>query len=323
MRSSQKINLTNKYEFHSSGKLNTIYMIKEFIKSHSIMREFWLPLARLRARLRGVSELSANNYMNSVVGGTMVVAPTNIPGRFEVSAISHLAMRVAIHGDYERDVTTVLAKYPKQAGTFVNVGANVGFYSVYAAKVLGYSKVLAVEPNPSAFELLCRNISANGLDGVIVAHQKCVARTEGQLQLAVVDGMPEYSSIDRIVLTSVHQKEVRHVTVSAVPLMEIVGDERVGVLFVDTEGAEEEIFAGAEDILMRDRPLIYFECSDPLLRKFGSSSAALEHRLATLGYIVRNGLAPSLRLRHPYEGEAVAYHPQQPAHGVFHGRIPR
>lgn len=286
------------------------------------MRGIWFPLAKLRAHWKGISDLPTNNYMNSVVGGTMVVAPNNIPGYFEVSAISHLAMRIAIHGDYERDVTTVLANYSKQEGTFVNIGANVGFFSVYAAKVLGYSKVVAVEPNPSAFDLLCRNISANGLNGVIDAHQKCVARKEERLQLAVVDGMPEYSSIDRIVLPAVQKKEVRQVEVSAVPLRLIVGEERVGILFVDTEGAEDEIFAGAEDILMRDLPLIYFECSEPLLRKFGSSSSALEQRLTKLGYVVRNGMAPSLRLRHPYEGEAVAFHPQQPAHSKFFGRMP-
>lgn len=272
-----------------------------------------MPLARLRARWRGVSEVPANNYQTSVVGGTMIVAPANIPGRFQVSAISHLAMRIAIYGDYEREVTTALADIGKREGLFVNIGANVGFFSIYAAKVLGYPKVIAVEPNPSAFELLCRNITANGLDGVVIPHQKCVARARGRLQLAVVEGMPEYSSIDSIVLPAVREKEVRQVEVSAVPLSDIVGDERVAMLFVDTEGAEEEIFAGAEEILRRDRPVLFFECSDPLLRKFGSSSEALERRLSSIGYVVRNGLAPALRLRHPYEGEAVAYHADQPA----------
>ena len=55
-------------------------MIKELIKRQPLLRRLFTPLARLRARWRGVSEVPANNYQTSVVGGTMIVAPANIPG---------------------------------------------------------------------------------------------------------------------------------------------------------------------------------------------------------------------------------------------------
>jgi hypothetical protein len=98
------------------------------------------------------------------------------------------------------------------------------------------------------------------------------------------------------------------VEVPIASLGKMVGDERVALIFVDTEGAEQTVFGGAAKILLRDKPLLYFECSNTLLRKFGSSTRELEVKLNGLGYVVRNGLCSRLALRHPYEGEAIAIH---------------
>ncbi len=247
------------------------------------------------------------NYGESVVGGVLELSPRNIPGRFFVPATSHLAKRVAIRGEYEPEVTAALMKLPKSNGAFVNVGANVGFFSVFAANQLGFEKVVAIEPNPDAFELLVRNLRNNGLSERVSAHRVCVARIGGEVEFATIEGKPEFSSIGGIVHPSVKHEQTKTIMVAAVPLDEILGDTPVSILFVDTEGAEEEVFSGAEEILVRDKPVLFFECSDLMLQKFGSSSESLERKLTGLGYRVRNGLAPSLKLRHPYEGEAVAY----------------
>ena len=47
-------------------------------------------------------------------------------------------MRTIFYGEYEPEVTDALSKLRFGPGVFVNVGANVGFFSVFAAKVLGF-----------------------------------------------------------------------------------------------------------------------------------------------------------------------------------------
>jgi Met-10+ like-protein len=51
---------------------------------------------------------------------------------------------------YEREELEIIATHFK-GGTFVDIGANVGNHSIFAAKFLGASKVIAFEPNPTAY----------------------------------------------------------------------------------------------------------------------------------------------------------------------------
>jgi hypothetical protein len=95
-------------------------------------------------------------------------------------------------------------------------------------------------------------------------------------------------------------------------LAPVLGSRRASFMFIDTEGAEAQVIRGAMDVLKRDRPVLMFECLDPLLQKFGDSSAACEAMLTEAGYVVRDALAPSVKLKHPFEGEAIAWPSERP-----------
>jgi FkbM family methyltransferase len=285
-------------------------MLKQYLKQNHLFRATFGPLLRLLAKFQFTdASLAARCYRESVLGGVVILAPRNIAGQFEVSATSELASRVVRTGCYEHDVTKVLNTLKLKEGLIVNVGANVGFYSIFLATVFPKAtKVLAIEPNPEAFRLLQKNIIRNELSHRIQAIQTCIGDTDGKTTLSVIAGMPEYSSIGGIAHPGVASCVQASVEVPIAPLGNLVGDERVSLIFVDTEGAEETVFGGATKILLRDKPLLYFECSDTLLRKFGSSTKKLEVKLKGLGYVVRNGLCRQLALQHPYEGEAIAIH---------------
>jgi hypothetical protein len=75
---------------------------------------------------------------------------------------------------------------------------------------------------------------------------------------------------------------------------------------MDVEGAELLAVRGAERLLRENQPLIFFECDDQLLRKFGHSSSMLEEHLRALGYLVRDALDARVPLQHPFTGDAVA-----------------
>ena len=285
-------------------------MLKQYLKHNRLFVAMFGPLLKIMAKLRlGDTSIAAQCYRESVLGGTLILAPKNISGQFEVSATSDLASRIVLTGSYEPDVTAVLSKLKLKNGIIVNVGANVGFYSVYLATVFPDSiKVLAIEPNPEAFRLLKSNIARNNLSSRILPMQTCIGESEGTIELSIIEGMPEYSSVGGIAHPGVANRVQLRVEVPVVPLSTLVGDERVSLIFVDTEGAERSVFAGAEEILLRDKPLLFFECSDILLGKFGSSAKELELKLSSLGYVVRNGLCQRLPLQHPFEGEGIAIH---------------
>jgi FkbM family methyltransferase len=289
-------------------------MFKQYLRHSRAAEKLLKPLLRSLPRITFPNEPTASDHFReAVVGGSMLLAPKNIDGQFEVSARSELAVRVAVSGSYEPDVTAALMPLKLQQGMIINVGANIGFYSVFLARAFpGATKVLAVEPNPEAYRLLAANIDRNGLAHRIEAVQACIGASEGTVELSVIQGMPEYSSLGGIVHPGVVRLRQTPVLVPVVPLAKLIGSERVALMFVDTEGAEASVFEAAREVIVRDKPVLFFECSSLLLSKFGSSTKELEQELNNLGYVVRNGLCPRLPLRHPYEGEAIAFHSESP-----------
>ncbi len=124
-------------------------------------------------------------------------------------------------------------------GVFVDVGANVGAYALFAAARMGRgARVLAVEPQPDVFDKLTYNIGQNPF-GTIKAVDCAVADRTGELTL-FIDPRNHGESSLKIVGTH----ESSSIRVPAVTLLDLVQGEgfaRVDALKLDTEGAEDII----------------------------------------------------------------------------------
>jgi len=71
-------------------------------------------------------------------------------------------------GHYEKYETNLFKRVVSEGMTVVDLGANIGYYTLLAAKLVGRKgKVFAFEPGPDNFSLLLKNIEANGYDNVI------------------------------------------------------------------------------------------------------------------------------------------------------------
>lgn len=244
----------------------------------------------------------------SVAGGDIVLRVSNIPGLFKMPALSDLARRIIFEGHYEPEVTKALAGLPVSRSGVVNVGANVGLIAAYFASLPGQrNRVVAIEPNPEAYDYLVQNIETNHLRDKITAVNACIGKNKGFVEFAYISGKPEYSSVGGIVHPAAVGQTVTKIQVPLLMLDEVVENAaEIGLIFVDVEGAEEQVFRGAESILINHHPVLFFECSDLLLRKFGDSSQGLDSFLSSLGYVVRNAFAPHIPVKHPFEGELLA-----------------
>lgn len=248
-------------------------------------------------------------YERVVVGGQLVIAPNNFPGRFRVSATSDLAKRVITFGDFEPELTSLLKHFSDIDGDVVNIGANVGFYSVFFARTFHNArKIIAIEPNPEAFEMLKLNIALNGVNGMIEPLQVCIGEDKGQIEFSFIPGKSEYSSMGGISHHAVRGLKQETIAIDVMPLAEAASGHLSDpkMMFIDTEGAELLVLKGAEDILRNAMPILIFECEDALLVKFGHSSEQLESYVAGLGYEVRNAADTTRKLIHPFTGVAVA-----------------
>ncbi len=124
--------------------------------------------------------------------------------------------------------------------TFIDVGANVGGYALFAAALAGpRARILAIEPEPELFERLSYNIRQNPLAG-IKAFDCALADRSGEITLFIDESNRGESSI-RLVGSAVGGRQL---SVTARSLSAIVAEEgfaSVDAMKLDVEGAEELI----------------------------------------------------------------------------------
>jgi FkbM family methyltransferase len=137
----------------------------------------------------------------------------------------------------------------RQDFTFIDIGANIGGYSLFAAAAAGpRARILAIEPQPEIFERLVYNIGQNPF-ATIKAIACAVADRDCEITLFIDDENRGESSM-RIINSDAHGERVK---VPAKALMNIVseeGFERIDAMKLDVEGAEDLIL----EPFFRDAP---------------------------------------------------------------------
>jgi FkbM family methyltransferase len=150
------------------------------------------------------------------------------------------------HATWEADVVRLLERTLRPGATFVDVGANVGFHSVVACRLVGPSgRVVAFEPEPQSAAILRANLWRRSCTCALV-HQAAAGDRAGHVRLS-----PDREGRSGSRLSAEGEIEAR-----AVRLDEILGDARVDVLKVDVEGAEPLVLRGAEAIIRRSPGLV-------------------------------------------------------------------
>lgn len=172
---------------------------------------------------------------------------------------------IARDKQYEPHVTRVLRGLLSPGATFVDVGANIGYFSLLAASLVGPAgRVLAFEPNPANCELLRQSVTANDFAWIAI-HPVAVAEARQQIAFATAG----VDSNGRVINPAEAEAEVAPLPlVEAVPLDEaLAGVPRVDAIKIDVEGAEARVWRGMQAVIQRHRPPLLFEFSPYLLRQ--------------------------------------------------------
>jgi FkbM family methyltransferase len=184
------------------------------------------------------------------------------------------AQRLMFLGLYEQELRRRII--PEIRGVFVDVGANVGFWSVPAAARVA---VVAFEPNPWAAEHLSVNAGLNDLE--IDVRTQAVSSRPGRLNLYASD-LEEDASQATLHRTAV-QGSAEEISVPVVTLDEAV--DEVDTLKIDVEGHEEEVLRGAESLLGSRTPrVVVIELLGWRLAHAGSTPERVVLLLESYGY---------------------------------------
>ena len=218
---------------------------------------------------------------------------------------------IFVTGRYEPNEFCLLSKILKPAMTFVDVGANTGLYTLYAARRVGADgSVLAIEPSTREMGVLKRNVEINALNNVRV-RQLALSDHASEVELLVARVQNSgHNTLGAFGYNTPldHREKTRTECLDAIVQAE--GLSRVDVIKMDIEGAELSALHGALNTLRRDHPLLLLELADRLLRHQNASSAELlsllgQHGYRMYGFDPSTGLPALLVWRDYFDSENI------------------
>jgi FkbM family methyltransferase len=183
----------------------------------------------------------------------------------------------------ELEMLKTFQKYLKPGDILIDIGANFGLHTLYAAKLLkNQGHVFAFEPVASNLNLLEKHIALNDLNGSVTVVPKAVSNSQEKFTSFYL------SSEEMTVTASLNQTEENLLKIEVEntrldDYWESI-DLPIKLIKVDVEGAELEVLRGAEKVLKKWHPILVIEVHGFALPDFGSTIQDLTHFLMNLGY---------------------------------------
>jgi FkbM family methyltransferase len=196
----------------------------------------------------------------------------------EFDGISHELLYESAYEPYEAEV---FRQFLAEGMTVVDVGANIGYYTLLAAKLVGdKGRVFAFEPEPQNYTLLTRNIELNKCKNV-TAIRKAVSSKIGTADLFINTEAGAHGFLaERTGIIGV-------TTVETVSLDEYFKKREypTDVIKIDVEGAELPVLSGMKNVIKKNDNLRIFTelfCSGP--EKSGRRIQKYWHKLVEFGF---------------------------------------
>lgn len=201
-----------------------------------------------------------------------------------------LAPHILIDGYWEQWITNVFRQAIRPGMHVLDIGANVGWYSLLAAELVGPNgRLTSFEANPAMAELVHRNLVVNGFLDRARVETKAVYSVSKQLAFQVYEHFMGSSSLFATQEAAASFKDtLKTVQVDAVSLDDFMSPgSRVDFIKIDAEGAEPFILKGATRLFAENPQLqIMMEFSASILSQSYGSVGAFCSDIKALGFTI-------------------------------------
>ena len=198
-------------------------------------------------------------------------------------------------GVWEPHITSWITANLRRGDYFIDVGANVGYYSLLASQIVGrQGGVVAIEASPKTFSELQTNLALNNIRNVRAVNQ---AVTDFKGRVKIFRGHDHNTGLTTVLDRDDFELECE---VDAAPFSEIVRTDemkRTRVVKIDVEGAEGAVVAGMGAIIHNGRPdlEVVIETNPAALARRGITPEELLHPFLNVGfhaYEIENDYSP-------------------------------
>jgi FkbM family methyltransferase len=249
-------------------------------------------LPDLRGRGRVAETL--DRFVRRSAISPFAVAPMRLGHRLKLDLRALCHRRAFYTGEYDTDVIVSLCSFFERDWIVLDVGANVGFYSVPFAKKLAElpgSRLICFEPVPANAQNLRENLDLNSLHHIAKVIDTGLSDSVRGMQLTLREEFASGSATGNaaILIEDGQDDRFSRIEIQVDKLDNIwpsLNCDRVDFIKVDIEGHEDAFIRGAENIISRYLPIIYMEINEPFYgRRKLDPQRVIADSLQRFGYV--------------------------------------
>lgn len=187
----------------------------------------------------------------------------------ELDLSDRLQRLIFIKRAYETETSSALLPFLKTARGFMDIGANVGYFSLLAKSANPKCHVVAIEPLPLNTEKLLRNKNLNNFESLDIV-DVCISDEPGTTSFLIPPNNER--GWGRIAYKTMFDGHLIQRTVETIDrIVPKLGVSNVDVIKMDIEGFEFKALQGMVQTLKTHRPVLCIELNEPCLIDLGTS----------------------------------------------------
>jgi FkbM family methyltransferase len=197
-------------------------------------------------------------------------------------------MRAVFDGSYQADVLSVVRRYVRRGGSFIDVGANIGYVSAFAMGQVGPTGLVhAFEPVPQCCLALLRLRDLNPEYSLHIHQVACGTNdSEGQIMVAGRMNNGAHTMVSGVIPTAMIASTIPVKIVSLGDFLAGMVNSQIDLIKIDTEGFEYPVLKGLETYWQRthNRPPLLVEVAPCAYPQVGVTLGDLESLVTRYGY---------------------------------------
>jgi FkbM family methyltransferase len=208
----------------------------------------------------------------------------------------HIQQQLFWYGYYEKEVGALLKEIVRPDDVFLDLGANIGYFSLLIASNSSSVRIISFEPVKDLFQDMNDNISLNNIRNI-----STINATVGEMN---VEKELFVSASDNSGMSSFHQpenysgKKERVKVVAIDDWFKTSGLSKIDIIKLDIEGSELAALKGMKEVLQKQRPVLIVEVNPETLSMFNLKTSDIYDYLKQLNFkgflILKNGLLEHL-----------------------------
>lgn len=252
-----------------------MFMMSEALRLFEFV---WNHPANRHRRLRALTKTIGWQFYKRTTGRYADLAlPNGLKLRcYPDSTSAALMLYCACQPDYHE--MRFMRHYLRPGDGFIDVGANVGVYTIYAASCVGrHGRIESLEPGPKALARLSENIRLNGLD--VRVHPVAASAEDGRAYFGTGS-----DTQDRLDVSPNSEFKFNKIEVRCARLDNLLAGEQYAMGKMDIEGAEPLALVGAGKMLEARNPPVWLLEMNGSLRHYGFTEEGFRDWLSARGY---------------------------------------